>query len=63
MGKVYAARDTPLDRPVAVKVSSAQFTERSGVRRAHAALNHPHICTLYGMGPDYLVMEYIEGAR
>src|SRR6266700_3154673 len=62
MGEVYKARDTRLDRTVAVKVSAEQFSERFE-REAHAiaALNHPHICTLYDVGPDYLVMEYVEG--
>src|ERR1700757_3841733 len=62
MGEVYKARDTRLNRTVAVKVSAEQFSERFE-REAHAiaALNHPHICTLYDVGPDYLVMEYVEG--
>src|SRR5437867_5532246 len=62
MGEVYQARDTRLDRIVAVKISAEQFTERfEREARAVAALNHPHICTLYDVGPNYLVMEYIEG--
>ena len=62
MGAVYKARDTRLDRVVAIKISAAQFTERfEREARAIAALNHPHICTLYDVGPDYLVMEYVEG--
>jgi serine/threonine protein kinase len=62
MGEVYKARDTRLDRIVAIKVSAAQFSERfEREARAVAALNHPHICTLYDVGPDYLVMEYIQG--
>jgi predicted Ser/Thr protein kinase len=62
MGEVYKARDTRLDRIVAVKVSKEQFSERfEREARAVAALNHPHICTLHDVGPDYLVMEYIEG--
>src|SRR4051794_29141554 len=62
MGEVYRARDTRLDRVVAVKVLREQFSERFQ-REAHAiaALNHPNICTLYDVGPNYLVMEYIEG--
>jgi serine/threonine protein kinase len=62
MGEVYKARDTRLDRIVAIKISAARFSERFE-REAHAvaALNHPHICTLYDVGPDYLVMEYLEG--
>jgi serine/threonine protein kinase len=62
MGEVYKARDTRLDRIVAIKISAAQFTERfEREARAIAALNHPHICTLHDVGPDYLVMEFIEG--
>src|SRR6266849_4331103 len=62
MGEVYKARDTRLDRTVAVKISAARFSERfEREARAVAAFNHPHICTLYDVGPDYLVMEYIEG--
>jgi len=62
MGEVYKARDTRLDRIVAVKISAAQFTERfEREARAVAALNHPHICTLYDVGPDYLVMEFVDG--
>jgi Tol biopolymer transport system component/predicted Ser/Thr protein kinase len=62
MGEVYRARDTRLDRVVAVKVSTQQFSERfEREARAIAALNHPNICQLYDVGPDYLVMEYIEG--
>src|SRR5579862_1569253 len=62
MGEVYKARDTRLNRTVAVKVSVEQFSERFE-REAHAiaALNHPHICTLHDVGPNYLVMELIEG--
>jgi serine/threonine-protein kinase len=62
MGEVYKARDTRLDRVVAVKVSKEQFSERfEHEARAVAALNHPHICTLHDVGPNYLVMEYVEG--
>src|ERR1700745_2916213 len=62
MGEVYKARDERLDRIVAIKVSNEKFSERFGREaRAVAALNHPHICTLYDVGPNYLVMEYIEG--
>src|ERR1051325_9088307 len=62
MGQVYKARDTRLDRAVAIKVAAAEFSDRFQ-REAHAiaSLNHPHICTLHDIGPDYLVMEYIEG--
>jgi Tol biopolymer transport system component/predicted Ser/Thr protein kinase len=62
MGEVYRARDTRLGRDVAIKVSAQQFTERfEREARVVAALNHPNICTLYDVGPNYLVMEYIEG--
>jgi hypothetical protein len=62
MGEVYRARDTRLGRDVAIKVSAQQFTERfEREARAIAALNHSNICTLYDVGPNYLVMEYIEG--
>jgi len=62
MGDVYQANDTRLDRIVAVKVSKAEFNERfEREARAIAALNHPNICQLYDVGPNYLVMEYIEG--
>ena len=62
MGEVYKARDTRLDRIVAIKVSRNKFDERfEREARAVAALNHPHICHLYDVGPDYLVMEYVEG--
>ena len=62
MGEVYRARDTRLNRSVAIKISGAQFSERfEREARAVAALNHPHICALYDVGPDYLVMELVEG--
>src|SRR5262245_1568314 len=52
MGEVYKARDTRLDRVVAVKVCSEQFSERfEREARAVAALNHPNICTLHDVGP------------
>jgi len=62
MGEVWKARDTRLNRTVAIKKSHSRFSERFE-REAHAiaALNHPHICSLYDVGPDYLVMEYVEG--
>ena len=63
MGEVYKARDTRLDRIVAVKLSKTEFSERfEREARAVAALNHSNICTLHDVGPNYLVMEYIEGA-
>jgi serine/threonine protein kinase len=62
MGEVYRARDTRLDRIVALKVSHEQFSARvEREARAIAALNHSHICHLYDIGPNYLVMEYLEG--
>jgi serine/threonine protein kinase len=60
MGQVYKARDTRLDRAIAVKIVHERFSERFQ-REAIAALNHPHICTLYDVGPNYLVMELVEG--
>jgi eukaryotic-like serine/threonine-protein kinase len=63
MGEVWKARDTRLNRAVAIKRSAQQFSDRfEREARAVAALNHPHICQLYDVGPDYLVMEYIEGS-
>ncbi len=63
MGEVWKARDTRLNRTVAIKRSALQFTDRfEREALAVAALNHPNICTLYHIGPDYLVMEYIEGS-
>jgi len=62
MGEVYRARDTRLGRDVAVKISQEQFNERfEREARVVASLNHPNICSLYDVGPNYLVMEYVEG--
>jgi serine/threonine protein kinase len=72
MGEVYRARDTWLDRVVAIKVLPAEVSDRPERRqrlereaRAVSSLNHPHICALYDIGHqdgiDYLVMEYLEG--
>src|SRR6202051_755229 len=62
MGEVYLGTDTRLGRSVAVKVSSREFNDRfEREARAISALNHPHICTLYDVGPNYLVMEFVEG--
>ena len=62
MGEVYKARDTRLNRSVAIKISSERFNERfEREAQAVAALNHPNICQLYDVGPDYLVMEFVEG--
>jgi serine/threonine protein kinase/Tol biopolymer transport system component len=63
MGRVYRARDARLNRTVAIKISKQGFGERfEREARAVAALNHPHICQLYDVGPNYLVMEFVEGA-
>src|SRR5919112_5577942 len=63
MGEVYEARDTRLGRAVAVKVSQERFSERfEHEARTVSALNHPNICQLYDVGPDYLVMELVDGA-
>jgi eukaryotic-like serine/threonine-protein kinase len=72
MGEVYRARDTRLERTVAIKVLPEEYWNDSEFKqrfereaRAISSLNHPHICTLYDVGhqegADYLVMEYIEG--
>jgi serine/threonine protein kinase len=62
MAKVYMAVDTRLRRKVAVKVSQERFTGRfEREARAISALNHPNICTLYDVGPNYLVTELVEG--
>src|ERR1700693_27846 len=62
MGEVYRARDARLNRDVAIKVSGEQFSERfESEAKAIAALNHPNICQIYDVGPDFLVMEYIDG--
>src|SRR5665213_1605268 len=62
MGEVWMARDPRLGRDVAIKVSAQQFTDRfEREARAIASLNHPNICTLFDVGPNYLVMESIEG--
>lgn len=62
MGAVYRARDPRLGRDVAIKVSVERFSDRfEQEARAIAQLNHPHIYTLYDVGPNYLVMELLEG--
>ncbi len=62
MGEVFRGVDTRLGRSVAVKTSREQFSERfNREARAISSLNHPHICTLYDVGPNYLVMELCEG--
>lgn len=63
MGEVWKARDTRLDRIVALKFSREQFSQRSEREaRAIAALNHPNIAQIYDVGENYLVMEFVEGA-
>ena len=62
MGEVWKARDSRLNRDVAIKISARQFTGRfEREARAIAALNHSNICTLFDIGPNYLVMELVEG--
>src|SRR5262245_53179949 len=68
MGKVYAATDTRLDRVVAIKVLAERLAGDPAYRerfereaRSAAALNHPHICTIFDVGSNYLVMERLEG--
>src|SRR5215472_9377799 len=72
MGEVYRARDTRLDRVVAIKILPEHISAKPQARerfereaRAVSSLNHPHICTLHDVGHqdgiDYLVMEYLEG--
>ncbi len=68
MGEVWKARDTRLDRTVAVKVLPADFAQNAQLRlrfereaKTISQLDHPHICTLFDVGDDYLVMEYLEG--
>ncbi len=68
MGEVYKARDTRLDRTVAIKVLPEHIAKREDLRarfereaRAVASLNHPNICVLHDIGPGYMVMELIEG--
>jgi Tol biopolymer transport system component/predicted Ser/Thr protein kinase len=63
MGEVYRATDRRLGREVAIKFSAERFSERfEREARAIAALNHPNICHLYDVGPNYLVMELVEGS-
>jgi Tol biopolymer transport system component len=62
MGSVYRAVDTRLGRKVAIKICAQQFSGRfEREARAISSLNHPHICTLHDVGPNYLVMELVEG--
>ena len=62
MGEVFRAVDTRLGRTVAIKVANQRFSQRfERETRAISALNHPHICTVHDVGPNYLVMELVEG--
>src|SRR5579859_5159552 len=62
MGEVYRARDPRLNREVAIKVAHEKFSERfEREARAIASLNHPNICQIYDVGPNFLVMELVEG--
>ena len=62
MGEVYRAVDTRLGRAVAIKIAQRAIHQRfEREARAISSLNHPHICTLYDVGPNYLVMELVEG--
>jgi len=62
MGEVWKARDTRLDRIVAIKKVKEQHSQRfKQEARSIAALNHPYICQLHDIGPNYLVLEYVEG--
>jgi eukaryotic-like serine/threonine-protein kinase len=62
MGEVFRAVDTRLGRAVAIKTTRIQFSARfEREARAISSLNHPNICTLHDVGPDYLVMELVEG--
>jgi serine/threonine protein kinase len=62
MGQVYRARDPRMGREVAIKLSAERFSDRFEREvRAVAALNHTNICQVYDVGPNYLVMELIEG--
>jgi eukaryotic-like serine/threonine-protein kinase len=63
MGEVYRARDPRLGRDVAIKTAAAQFSDRfAREAKTIAALNHPNICQIYDVGPDYIVMELVDGA-
>jgi len=63
MGEVFRARDSRMGREVAIKISAERFSERFDKEvRAIASLNHPNVCTLHDVGPNYLVMEMVEGS-
>src|SRR3984957_12532246 len=62
MGEVFRAIDTRLGRAVAIKMTRKQFSTRfEREARAISSLNHPNICTVHDVGPNYLVMELVEG--
>src|SRR4051812_43918382 len=64
MGEVWRARDTRLDRSVAIKISKTEFSRQfEREAQAIAALNHPNICQIYDVGPNYIVMEYVRGSE
>src|ERR1700691_375473 len=64
MGEVWKGNDPRLNRDVAIKVSAAQFSERfEREAKAIAAFNHPNICQIYDVGPNYIVMELIDGVH
>src|ERR1700752_4545275 len=64
MGEVYRARDPRLNRHVAIKTTAAQFSDRfAREAKTIAALNHPNICQIYDVGPNYIVMELVDGGR
>src|SRR5437870_12174823 len=68
MGEVYKARDTRLDRNVAVKILPTEFAQNAQFKirfereaRTISQLSHPNICTLYDVGDNYIVMELLDG--
>src|SRR5713101_9107703 len=68
MGEVYRARDTRLERAVAIKILPPELSENAQFKmrfereaKTISQLNHPHICTLYDVGENYLVMELLDG--
>src|SRR5689334_8233750 len=68
MGEVFRARDTRLDRSVAIKILPAEFAQNAQLKlrfereaRTISQLSHPNICTLYDVGDGYLVMELLDG--
>lgn len=63
MGEVYSARDTRLNREVAIKFCHEKFSDRfEREAKSIASLNHPNVCQLYDIGPNYLVMELVDGS-